>query len=80
MKKVRKAKAGRPKNGEPEFIPNLPGSVPTWHSVIAEAEERIAEARRLIEWAQESARKRLQFGSQSERDEALTKSQLGTKS
>jgi len=80
MKRVRKTKSGQPKNAEPESTTNSSGSVPTWQSVIAEAEERMAEARRLIDWAQKSALKRVQFGTQSDRDEALTNSRLGTKS
>jgi len=61
MKATRTAKAGK-QNGKPKRIISklavAPQTLePTWQSVIADAEQLMAELRRTIEWARQSPRR-----------------------
>lgn len=52
MKRIRKAKATQRKTAEPNAAPN-PHVQQKWQSVIADAEEQMAQLRRTIEWAKQ---------------------------
>ena len=68
MKKTRKAKANHRKNTKSELSIIPLASVDTWaacQSVMADAEEQMAELQRTIEWAREYARSRVSFSVDS---------------
>ena len=69
MKRIRRGRASQPKGAEREFNLGPPVSKPTWQSVIADAEERMAELRRTIEWAKQYERTRAPYlGDSATRD------------
>jgi hypothetical protein len=61
MKRIRRGRASQPKSAERELNLSPPASKPTWQSVIADAEERMAELRRTIEWAKQYERTRTPY-------------------
>ena len=59
MKRTRKAKTMQQRATSSKVIPNSPASRHTWHSVIVDAEEQMAQLRRTIEWTNHYLRSRL---------------------